>query len=211
MQDLVIVCAGEFGEEMVDNIRWINEEEPRWNLLGFIDDSKTGEVAGIKILGKLEDFLKMDRSIQYFVADLDGKVRECVMTQCKAAGFTGAVIFGKYVNLEENVTIGESCYIDFRTTLVSGCQIGRGVIIVHSSAIHAKACIDEYSTLKAFFNAGRNAHVGKHNYFEHGCIVDDNVVTADECCFESGSVVLNSADKVGRYAGIPAKLKAAEQ
>ena len=206
MQDLVIIGAGSFGEDMLDNIRIINEEEPRWNLLGFIDDTRTGEIEGVPILGNLDAFLQMDKHIQYFVAVLDSKVRERIMNVCRKAGFTGAVILGKLVSAYEHVTVGESSYIGYRTYLMDGVTVGAGVVIEHGGVIHAEATIGDYSTLRNFPVLGKSACVGKHNYLALRCTMDDNVTTPEDCRFQSGTVMLRSPEVAGEYAGIPGKL-----
>ena len=205
MLDLVLICAGEFGEEMVDNLRWINEEEPRWNLLGFIDDNKTGAVAGVPVLGTVEDFLKMDKNIRYFVASLDGKVREKIMARCKAAGFKGAVIFGVDQNIVGTQTFGESVYIGHRGLLLDGAVIEDGVILEHGITVCENAVVGAFSTLRIYTNVAVEAKVGKQNAFGLRCLVDDQVTTADGCDFDAGAVVLESISKSGSYAGNPAK------
>lgn len=211
MKDLVIIGAGSFGEDMLDNIRLINNETPTWNLLGFIDDTRTGEVDGVKILGTLKDFLKMDKNIQYFVAVLNSKVRERIMNTCKTAGFTGAVIFANRVICEENVEIGEGSYIGYKSNLLHGCKIGVGVIIEHATTVCPEAQIDDYTTCRMFANIGRKARIGKNNTFDCRCTVDDGVVTVDGCSFKIGTVVLQDAVTAGQYAGIPAKTVDAAQ
>ena len=211
MQDLVIIGAGSFGEEMLDNICWINEEKPRWNLLGFIDETRTGDVNGVKILGKLEDFLKMDKNIQYFVASIEGKERERVMQICRAAGFSAAVIIGVKSSIEENVQIGEGCYLGYKTKLYHGTRIGEGVILEHISLVNAETEIGAYSTCRLYISAGRGTRIGKYNHFDARCIVDDGVATADNCRFKIGTVVLQNIDVPGVYVGIPAKPVEVEQ
>ena len=206
MQDLVIICAGEFGEEMVDNIRWINEEEPRWNLLGFIDDNKTGQVAGIPVLGTVEDYLKMDKHIQYFVATLDGKVREKIMARCKAAGCTGAVIIGERTTVEENTCIGESTYVGAASTVQNGARVGEGCVMEHGNTIGADVVLGAYSTLQIFSCLCVGATVGKYSDLELRCTIDYGVKTLEGCSFATGTVMLEDTPVVGRYYGVPGKL-----
>lgn len=206
MQDLVIICAGEFGEEMVDNLRWINEEEPRWNLLGFIDDGKTGEAAGVPVLGTVEDFLKMDKHIQYFVATLDGKVRERIITRCKAAGFRGAVILGERATVEEDVVIGESTYVGAMSVVQSGAKIGEGCILEHGNTIGMDAVVGDYTTSQIFSCVCDGAVAGKYTVQELRCTIDAGVKTLDGCSFVTGTVMLADTPTVGRYQGVPGKL-----
>lgn len=206
MKDLVIIGAGYFGEDMLDNICRINMKNPTWNVLGFVDDVRTGEVDGVKILGTLEDFLKMDKSIQYFVAILDGKVREQIMNICKEAGFTGAVIIDDRVICEEKVEIGQNSFVGFNSNLLYGCKIGPGVIIERGAAVCSEAQIGAYTTFRSCGQIGRSVQIGKYNTFDRRCTVNDDVQIVDGCKFKIGSVVMRDVLVAGQYFGIPAKL-----
>lgn len=205
MQDLVIIGAGSFGEDMLDNIRIINEEEPHWNLLGFIDDTRTGDIDGVPVLGNLDAFLRMDKHIQYFVAVMDSKVRERIMNICRAAGFTGAVILHNDVTLEDNVTLGEGSFVGFGSVLMSGTHVGAGVIFEQAVAVCAEVQVGEFSTCRTFINLGKSVRIGKRNYFDLRCTVSDGITTADDCRFAIGTVVLEDIPTTGEYAGVPAK------
>ena len=205
MQDLVIIGAGPFGEEMLDNLRLINEEEPRWNLLGFIDEEATGEIDGIKVLGKLEDFLQMDRRIQFFVADMDGFVRQKIATICKAAGFTGATITDN-LKMQANVHIGEGCFLGYKchlstsVTLGDFCVFERGCIIGHDTEIGS------YSTFRASASLGGDSVIGQHTTLGLRCTMINLVNTPDHCDFAAGSCVIKHTTVPGYYEGVPAKL-----
>jgi acetyltransferase-like isoleucine patch superfamily enzyme len=156
-------------------------------------------------LGTLDDFLKMDKRIQYFVAIMDGRIREKIMNVCKAAGFTGAVIIGTETVFEENVVIEEGSYIGNRTNLQYGCRIGTGVILEHGITVCAEASIGAYTSMRIFSMVGMCAQVGKHNFFDYRCTIDIGVSTAEGCSFGIGTVVLENVDTAGVYAGAPAK------
>ena len=41
MKDLVIIGAGGFGREVADTVKRINDENSKYNLIGFIDDDES--------------------------------------------------------------------------------------------------------------------------------------------------------------------------
>lgn len=56
MKDIIIICAGGFGRETAELIADINDVNPEWNLLGFVDDNKEiqgKEINGYQVLGVL--------------------------------------------------------------------------------------------------------------------------------------------------------------
>jgi UDP-3-O-[3-hydroxymyristoyl] glucosamine N-acyltransferase len=206
MKDLVIIGAGSFGEEMLDNINLINGEKPTWNVVGFTDETRVGEIDGVKILGKLDDFLKMDKSLRFFVASLDGKQRERITNICKAAGFAPATIYGVELEIDESAVIGEGAYIGHKSCIADGCTIGAGVILEYKAAIGNHTSIGDYTLCRIFMDSGKSVRIGKYNTFGLRCTVDDRVETADGCSFGVGAVLLENVEVPGKYIGVPAKL-----
>ena len=54
MEDLIIIGAGGSSQQIAEAIEGINLREPRWNLLGFLDDdpAKLGQtIGGARVLG----------------------------------------------------------------------------------------------------------------------------------------------------------------
>jgi sugar O-acyltransferase (sialic acid O-acetyltransferase NeuD family) len=207
MNDLVIIGAGAFGRQMVRRIRYVVDKGiAQWNLLGFIDEDQTGEVEGVKVLGKLADFLKMDTAIQFFVADLDGNVREKIARTCKAAGFTGATIWDEIGNVAPNCEIGEGCYLGYKCCLSPGVKLGDFCVVERGSIIGHDTVIGDYSTLFILASLGGDSVIGSHNFFGIKNVVINMVNTPDHCSFAAGSCVIKNTNVPGYYAGVPAKL-----
>lgn len=43
MKDLIIIGAGGFGREVAWLVEEINNKQPKWNIVGFVDDSLYGK------------------------------------------------------------------------------------------------------------------------------------------------------------------------
>lgn len=208
MTDLVIIGTTPLAREVARGVGRINEERgATFNLLGFTDEEKTGELMGYPILGKLEDFLKMDRKVQFFVADMDGYVRERIAKTCKEAGFTAAtVILGSLAKIDPGVEIGEGCYIG-GGAYKRNVKIGEHCIIQGGGVFGRGAEVGAFTSIMTSPVVGRNAKIGRKNYFGLRCNVADGVSTTDECTFGACATVLEDAKVPGMYAGAPAVLK----
>ena len=207
MQDLVIIGAGVFGREMVRNIRRIEREESgQWNLLGFIDEEATGEVVGCKVLGKLEDFLKMDKHIQFFVADMDGSVRCRIAKICKEAGFTGATIIDTKGNRAPGAVVGEGCYIGHMCFLAPATRIGEFSVLEHGCLIGHDTVLGPYTTFRAGASLGGDSVIGAFTTLGLRSVIINMVNTPDHCDFAAGSCVIKNTNTPGYYEGVPAKL-----
>ena len=207
MTDLVIIGAGVFGQEMARAVRrLVAQEGQQWNLLGFIDEAQTGEVAGCKILGTLADFLKMDKSIQYFVADMDGSVRQQVAQKCKAAGFTGATIIDKVGSMAQGCEIGEGCYIGEECFLSPAVKIGAFCVLERGCIVGHDTQLGDYTTFRFGANLGGDSVIGSHNSLGIRSVIINMVNTPDHCDFAAGSCVIKNTNVPGYYEGVPAKL-----
>lgn len=207
MTDLVIIGTGALAREVIDGIGRINEEQPNtWNLLGLVDEEKTGEVAGVKILGKLEDFLKMDKSVQFFVADRDGHVRERIAKICKGAGFTGATIVDTDGRKAIGWGCGEGTYMGHKTYIAPMVKLGDFCVIERGSVIGHDTIVGDYSTFGPNASLGGDSIIGKHTTLGFRCTIINLVNTPDNCEFATGSCVIKNTPQSGYYVGVPAKL-----
>ena len=207
MTDLVIIGTGTLAREVVDSIDRINAEQGDvWNLLGFVDEEKTGELKGYPILGKLEDFLKMDKSVQFFVADKDGYVRERIAKICKAAGFTGATVVDVGGRNGVGCTIGEGTYLGYKTFNSTMVKIGDFCIMERGTIIGHDTVVGDYSTFGRFAMLGGDSVIGAHTTLGYRCVMINLVNTPDHCKFASGSCVIKNTTQSGYYEGVPAKL-----
>ena len=78
MKNIVIIGAGGVGREVSLIIQQINELEPTWNLLGFIDDNTDnwGKVInGYSVIGGIDslEFLSNDTYIVIAIANYEVK------------------------------------------------------------------------------------------------------------------------------------------
>lgn len=207
MTDLVIIGAGVFGREMARVIhRLVAQEGAQWNLLGFIDEEQTGEVEGVKVLGTLDDFLKMDASVQFFVADMDGNARQRIAETCKAAGFTGATIIDKVGAMAPSCEIGEGCYIGFNSYLSPAVKVGAFSILECNCIIGHDTVVGAYTTFRMRASLGGDSVIGSHNSLGIHSVIINLVNTPDHCDFAAGSCVIKNTSVSGYYEGVPAKL-----
>ena len=208
MTDLVIIGAGGYGREMLDHVRCINEEvAPTWNFLGFVDDGAASTKEGNIMLGGLEDFLKMDRSVQYYIAIANMQVREKIANRCREAGFTAATIVDPFVIIGPGCEIGEGCYLGRNSVLKRNVKLGAFCIIQGGGVIGRGTEVGAYTSVMTNPCFGEDAKIGKYNYFGLRCNVADGVTTADLCTFGACATVTEDTTVPGTYAGVPAVLK----
>lgn len=207
MTDLVIIGTGTLAREVAKGVGRINKEQGAvWNLLGFVDEEKTGELMDYPILGKLEDFLKMDRKVQFFVADMDGYVRERIAKICKAAGFTGASIVDVEGRKGVGCTCGEGSYVAYKTFLSPMVKVGDFCIVEWGAVVGHDTVVGDYSNLGKYANLGGDSVIGAHTDLGFRSTIINMMNTPDHCKFAAGSCVIKNTTQSGYYEGVPAKL-----
>lgn len=113
MKNLVIIRCGGFGREVVEYVKLINEEEPTWNFLGFVDDNEeAATVEGYNILGGLDELYKMADKVFSCIAIADIDARRRIVRECEQHGVRCATIVSPDMKqFGDLCTIGEGSII----------------------------------------------------------------------------------------------------
>ena len=84
MKDLIIVGAGGFGREVVWLVERINQSQPTWKVLGFVDDAEgLPEIDGCCVLGNINWLLRYDKPSYVVCAIGNSKAREAIYNRLK--------------------------------------------------------------------------------------------------------------------------------
>ncbi|MEG2018773.1 MAG: transferase, partial [Clostridium sp.] len=113
MKKLVIVGAGGVGRETSLIVREINNYEPTWNLLGFIDDDprKWGRIVdNHEILGGLDYLKDLDQDTYVIIAIANYKVKKRIVEEL-GGRFPFATIIHPRVLIHDFMTVGEGTII----------------------------------------------------------------------------------------------------
>ena len=133
MNDLIIIGASGFGREVAWLVERINEKEPTWNLVGFLDDDnriQNTKINGYTVLGttsNVENYVDT-----YFVCAVGAsKTRELIIRKLENLNpkIKYATLIDPSVELSELVNIGKGSIICAHTILTVNIEIGNHVII----------------------------------------------------------------------------------
>ena len=185
MQDIIIVGASGFGREVLQLIQTINEEGPRWHILGFIDDNLhalDGFDIGYKVLGRISDWIP-GKHEKYVLAIAAPRTKEKIVPALKAKGAVFETV------LAPTVTIGE------RT------KIGEGVVAFGSCGISVDVTVGNFVFFNALDGIGHDAVIG--DYCTFGPKVCISGATKLGKCVNVGALAsTHPGVEVGDYATI---------
>lgn len=129
-QPLVIIGAGGFGREVAWLVDEINQWQPTWEFLGFVDDFVSGHtVEGDPILGKTDDLAQMNPRPAVVCAIGDPVTRKKLVRRYAELGFSFATLVHPSVLRSRYVEIGEGSIICAGTVLTTNVSIGAHSIL----------------------------------------------------------------------------------
>ena len=210
MKNLIIVGCGSVGLEVYSTIDWINriekskKGEPKYNILGFIDDLyKNGtRVIGEKtpLLGSIENWKPLDDEI-YALGISDPKTKEKVTSELESKGCLFETIIAPNSLVSPSVKIGRGCFITAYS--ISGDVIIGNFVNIQASMIGGTAVIGDYCTTLGFANIA-NGRLGKRVYVGSQAVIL-NVKVEDDARVCVGSIVVRNVKAGTKVFGNPAK------
>jgi sugar O-acyltransferase (sialic acid O-acetyltransferase NeuD family) len=189
MEKVVILGAGGFAREVL----WVFEEgnrvEPRWEILGFIDEdiSKKGKMlCNLPVLG---DFTWFDNRASYDIKVISGT------GNCRT----------KLHFAEKAACLGlEFCSVIHPSVLMSNyVEVGEGTVITAGNIITTQVKIGNHVTINLDCTIGHDVIIGDYCTIAPGCHISGNVKFEEGVDFGTGATIIQ-----GRSVGAWSKIGA---
>ena len=201
MKKLILIGAGGHAKSVIDSI---NEEEIE--LVGFIDENKTGEHFGYPILGNKIDDVPHYEDYYYLVSIGDVHFRKMWYERVVSLNLKTLNIIDKTALISKSARIGTANYIGKLAVINSDSEIG------DNNIVNTKALIEH------------ECRIGNHTHMSTGSTLNGNVVVEDGVFFGScaitaamvhlgkysiigaGGVVVNDIPAGATAVGVPARV-----
>ncbi len=206
LKPLVVIGAGGFGREVAWLIRDINQKEPTWDFVGFIDDCLSGTtVEGYPIIGSFEVLEKME-PLPYVVCAIgDPVVRKSVVNRCLEAGLEFATLVHPSVLFSDFVEIGTGSVIYAGTILTTNIKIGAHSVLSPNCTIGHDSVLGDFSSLMPATNIAGEVRVGEGCYFGINSGTINQVSIGEWTIIGAGAMVVNDIPPRVVAVGVPAK------
>ena len=205
MKDLYIIGAGGFGREVAWLVSRINEVQPTWNFLGFIDDDPTlkgKEIDGYTVAGNC-DYLNEQNDVYCVCAVGAAAVRKKIISKLKNIQF--ATLIDPSVQMSSLVSVGEGSIICAGTIITVDVQIGNHVIVNLDCTIGHDAVLEDFVTLYPSVNVSGQCHIGEAVELGTGMQIIQGRGVCKDTIVGAGAVVVKDITESGTYVGVPAK------
>ena len=193
---VIIIGAGGHGRVVADIVR-LNGDE----VIGFIDDNKTGIVNGYEVLGTIKDIGKFD--CYYFAAIGDNATRQKIMEK-DVKWYTAihpSAVVAKDVEIPCGVVIMANAVVN------PGSVIGKGVIINTAATVDHDNVIGDFVHLSPGVHLAGTVTIKERTWVGIGAIVINNVTICSDAMIGAGTVVAKDIEESGTYIGVPAKMR----
>lgn len=204
-KDLLIIGASGFAKEVVWLVERINQVNPTWNLLGFVDKSceeANSTLMGYPVISEQEADNRFS-DVWYICAIGSAKIRKAAVS--KYVGKRFATLIDPSVFISNRVIIGEGTIICAGTIVTVDISIGRHVIINLDCTVGHDAVLHDFVTVYPSVNISGNTDIGECVEMGTGMQIIQGKIIGNSSIVGAGAVVVKDIPEKCTAVGNPAK------
>ena len=199
-KQVIVIGASGHGKVVADIVRRSGD-----TLLGFLDDNERlpTEVAGIPVLGKVEDYVKYPEA-SFIIGIGNSVVREKIAHQlCDVHWYTA--IHPSAVISALDTRIGVGSVVMANAVINPSAHIGEHCIINTSAVVEHDNRVENFAHISVGAKLGGTVSIGTHVWVGIGSTIVNNITICDHCTIGAGAVVIHDIKESGTYVGVPAR------
>jgi sugar O-acyltransferase (sialic acid O-acetyltransferase NeuD family) len=162
---VVVLGAGGHGLVVADIV--LRAQQPRFELVGFLDDDealKDTQILGSPVLGALRDLSTVEHDL-IVLAIGDNKVRADLFSMLQGRGEKFAVAVHPSAVVAPNVRVGDG------TVIVAGSVVNPGTVIGPNVIVNTSASVDHHGNIEAHVHIAPGAHLGGNVLVGEGTLI----------------------------------------
>lgn len=209
VRDLVIIGAGGTSREIADTVHAINRLDPRWNLLGFLDDdaAKQGRlIDGLPVLGTLAATAGYDAQFIIGVASWrNPRVRRAIVERLALPRERYTTIVHPSASISSNAVIGTGTAILQNVVITPGTIVGNHTLILQNVTMAHDQVVEDFVTIASGATLAGFVRLCAGCYLGAGCTIMNGITVNAEALVAVGAVVMNDVPPGRTVAGNPAR------
>lgn len=188
---LLVYCAGGFGQEVMDIARRVNAVSVRWSQIAFLDDgSAASEVYGAPVL-RLDAAIARFGAANLEVAIANGEpfVRMALREKLEAAGVRLATlvdpsaVISPSARIEPGAVVFSGCFVS------SGAELGKNSVMIAGALLGHHAVVGEDCMIAGQVNVGGACRIGSRSYLGMGAQLREQTKVGTGSVVGMGSIV----------------------
>jgi sugar O-acyltransferase (sialic acid O-acetyltransferase NeuD family) len=195
MRDIVLYGSGGMALEVVQLLEDINEAEPTWNILGYIDDFRGGQgadnpvVSGYKILGTREAVRHFDSSVYWVVAVSSPAAKKEIVDSLAPYHLRYATLIHPTAKISKNVTVGEGTMISYGCIVSVNAALGAHIYLNMRTVIGHDTVIRDFSTCLIDCVVAGNVLISEGVLLGSNCVIKEKKTIGKNAKISMGAAV----------------------
>ena len=169
MIETILIGAGGHGKVVLDAV--LSNLKTNIKIIGFLDDGEIEEIAGIKKLGNIKDYIKY-KDKKFHIAIGNNVFREKLSKELGEKNLVTIIHKTAYVSSMSNV--GNGSYIGAMSVINPQCEIGKGCIVNTGAIVEHNCYIGDYSHLSYRVLVGSESKISSKTMIDMGKILERN-------------------------------------
>ena len=169
MIETILIGVGGHGKVVLDAV--LSNPKTNIKIIGFLDDGEIEEIAGIKKLGSIKDYIKY-KDKKFHIAIGNNAFRERLSKEIGENNLVTIIHKTAYVSSMSNV--GNSSYIGAMSVINPQCKIGKGCIVNTGTIVEHDCYIGDYSHLSYRVLVGSESKISSSAMIDMGKILERN-------------------------------------
>lgn len=210
MKDIAIYGFGGFGREVACVIKAINQKSPKWNLIGYFDDThQPGESNSYGIvLGGLDTLNNYNKPLSIVVAIATPIIVQSIISKINNKKITYPNIIAPNVLFfdEGSFQIGIGNIITFGSRISCNVSIGNFNLLNGCVSLGHDVVLGDYNMLQPETRISGNTIIGNLNFFGVRSLVLQGLKIGNQVKVGTSSVIMRKTKDGKTYFGCPAKI-----
>jgi sugar O-acyltransferase (sialic acid O-acetyltransferase NeuD family) len=210
IEPLLLVGAGGFAREVAQAVHAINSIEPRFQLIGYLDDDERlhgRNVDGLPVIGSIGS-VRSYPEVRLLVCTGSPSnyfSRKRIVERLRLPRARFATIVHPQASVAMAATIGEGTMLLATSVVTARASIGRHVAVMPGVTITHDDVIGDYATFGAGARLGGGAVVEEGAYLGSGALVREGRRIGAWSLVGMGAVVLSDVPPAEVWVGCPAR------